>query len=250
MVVEPPAVRPPLRVSQRQKAKINFEELESNSESNGKPDDYLEAPTGPTGEPIMRIKSPTKKSDTANAKGIQKRRRAKKISKTKQLELAKDYLDVKRPTSLLTDTNLRALLTNQSFAQLQPSSQKMLMNLLPSVDRSMDLLSGSSLNNEFFNRACIEWRERLAQGEFTNEHQTKLKAEAERDKSKNDPWKQKNFESVWGERSKAQSSSSCGQQATALLPMLQKSASEIKNTLESQVGVEFYSESGCFYFEI
>lgn len=237
MVVEPPAVRPPLRVSQRQKAKINFEELESNSESNGKPDDYL-APTGPSGESIIRIKSPTKKSDTANTKGIQKRRRAKKISKTKQLELAKDYLDVKRPTSLLTDTNLRALLTNQSFAQLQPPSQKMLMNLLPSVDRSMDLLSGSSLNNEFFNRACIEWRERLAQGEFTNEHQTKLKAEAERDKSKNDPWKQKNFESVWGERSKGLSSNSNSTQA-ALLPMLQKSASEIKNTLESQVGARF-----------
>ena len=233
MVVEPAVVKPPLRVSQRQKAKINFEELESNSESGN----YLETPTCQTGEPIIRIKSPTKKSDSNSSKGIQKRRRAKKISKTKQLELAKDYLDVKRPTSVLTDTNLRALLTNHSFAQLQPSSQKMLMNLLPSVDRSSDILSGSSLNNEFFNRACIEWRERLAQGEFTNEHQTKLKAEAERDKSKNDPWKQKNFESVWGERSKGQSSSSsCGQQA-ALLPMLQKSASEIKNTLESQVCV-------------
>lgn len=50
-------------------------------------------------------------------------------------------------------------------------------------------LSSSGLNNEFFARACLEWRERLAEGEFTPENQQKLKAEAEREKSKLDPWK-------------------------------------------------------------
>lgn len=45
------------------------------------------------------------------------------------------------------------------------------------------------MNNEFFARACLEWRERLSEGEFTPEHQQKLKAEAEREKSKLDPWK-------------------------------------------------------------
>lgn len=50
-------------------------------------------------------------------------------------------------------------------------------------------MSSSGLNNEFFARACLEWRERLAEGEFTPENQQKLKAEAEREKSKLDPWK-------------------------------------------------------------
>jgi len=50
-------------------------------------------------------------------------------------------------------------------------------------------LSTSGLNNEFFARACLEWRERLAEGEFTPENQQKLKAEAEKEMSRLDPWK-------------------------------------------------------------
>lgn len=50
-------------------------------------------------------------------------------------------------------------------------------------------LSGSGLNNEFFARACLDWKERLAEGEFTPESQAKLKAEQEKEKSKLDPWK-------------------------------------------------------------
>lgn len=52
-----------------------------------------------------------------------------------------------------------------------------------------DRLSASGLNNEFFARACLEWKERLAEGEFTPENQQKLKTEAEKEKSKLDPWK-------------------------------------------------------------
>lgn len=50
-------------------------------------------------------------------------------------------------------------------------------------------LNASGLNNEFFARACLEWRERLAEGEFTPENQQKLKAEAEKEMSRLDPWK-------------------------------------------------------------
>lgn len=50
-------------------------------------------------------------------------------------------------------------------------------------------LSGSGLNNEFFARACLDWKERLAEGEFTQDNQTKLKLEQEKEKSKLDPWK-------------------------------------------------------------
>lgn len=50
-------------------------------------------------------------------------------------------------------------------------------------------LSSSALNNEFFARACQQWRERLAEGEFVPENQLRLKVEEEKDQGKVDPWK-------------------------------------------------------------
>jgi hypothetical protein len=50
-------------------------------------------------------------------------------------------------------------------------------------------LNPSGLSNEFFARACQEWRRRLAEGEFTPENQQRLRAEAERERSRLDPWK-------------------------------------------------------------
>lgn len=50
-------------------------------------------------------------------------------------------------------------------------------------------IASSGLNNEFFARGCQEWRDRLAEGEFTSENQQKLRAEAEREKNRLDPWK-------------------------------------------------------------
>jgi len=50
-------------------------------------------------------------------------------------------------------------------------------------------VAASGLNNEFFARACLEWRERLSEGEFTLENQQRLRAEAEREKNRLDPWK-------------------------------------------------------------
>lgn len=51
------------------------------------------------------------------------------------------------------------------------------------------LLNSSVLNNEFFAQACLEWTERLAEGEFTPENQQKIKMDDDREKSKLDPFK-------------------------------------------------------------
>lgn len=146
-----------------------------------------------------------------------RRRSSKKISTAAQIEQTKDgKIDLETPDSILASTNLRALLNKQTFSVLPPLFQYNLIQLLPSVDReaiemerkhastTMPMeairLGSSSLNNEFFARACLEWRERLAEGEFTPENQVKLKTEAEREKNKLDPWKLKHFEPIWGEK--------------------------------------------------
>lgn len=51
------------------------------------------------------------------------------------------------------------------------------------------ILNTSVLNNEFFAQACLEWTERLAEGEFTPENQQKMKIDIDREKSKLDPFK-------------------------------------------------------------
>ncbi|XP_054284764.1 polycomb protein Asx-like isoform X2 [Macrosteles quadrilineatus] len=137
----------------------------------------------------------------------QRKRSNKKLSAAAQLEQTKEgCIDLETPDSILVNTNLRSLLNKHTFNQLPALYQYKLVQLLPHVDRTTPAgdsfrLSASGLNNEFFARACLEWRERLAEGEFTPEHQQKLKTEAEREKSKLDPWKLKHFEPIWGESS-------------------------------------------------
>ncbi|CRL07558.1 CLUMA_CG020523, isoform A [Clunio marinus] len=158
------------------------------------------------------------------------RRKVKKLKTDLSSELA---IDVKRPSSVLVDTSIRALLTNVAFSQLSPENQKILIESLPLVDRPTPPskenecveLNPSSINNEFFNRACIEWRDRLSNGEFTNEHQTKLRAEHEKEKSKIDPWKARNFEGIWGIKSNGHGLVNVG-------AMMEKSAMEMKERVE------------------
>ena len=47
----------------------------------------------------------------------------------------------------------------------------------------------SGFNNEFFAKACQEWKERLLKGDFTPESLLKLKSDVEKDKNSVDPWK-------------------------------------------------------------
>ncbi|XP_055621187.1 polycomb protein Asx isoform X5 [Toxorhynchites rutilus septentrionalis] len=142
-----------------------------------------------------------------------RRRSNKKMSTAAQIEQTREgCIDLETPDSILVNTNLRSLLNKQTFQMLPPLFQYKLVQLLPSVDRPLVMdasdcerngirLNPSSLNNEFFARACLEWRDRLAEGEFTPENQLKLKSEAEKEKSKLDPWKLKHFEPMWGDKS-------------------------------------------------
>ncbi|XP_047107554.1 uncharacterized protein LOC124776558 isoform X3 [Schistocerca piceifrons] len=143
-----------------------------------------------------------------------RKRSNKKLSAAAQLEQTKEgCIDLETPDSILVNTNLRALLNKHTFSSLPPLYQRKLVQLLPDVDRASIStqsdnslrLNSSGLNNEFFARACLEWRERLAEGEFTPENQQRLKAEAEKEMSRLDPWKLKHFEPIWGEKQDARS---------------------------------------------
>lgn len=159
-------------------------------------------------EPSKKItKTPTMREVLASIPGFNikpRKRYGKKLSTAAQLQQTKEgCIDLETPDSMFVNTNLRALLNEHTFSLLPSLYQYKLGQLLPSVDRpggSSGRLSSSSLNNEFFARACLEWQDSLSEGEFTPEHQQKLRTEAEKEKSKLDPWKLKHFEPIWGEK--------------------------------------------------
>lgn len=138
-----------------------------------------------------------------------KRRTNKKLSTAAQIEQTREgCIDLETPDSILVSFNLRDLLNKDTFNALPTLYQLKLIQSLPDVDRptinkdtKFIRLNSSSLTNEFFTRACLEWKERLADGEFTPENQLKLRTEAEKEKSKLDPWKLKHFEPIWGAKS-------------------------------------------------
>ncbi|XP_050675603.1 histone acetyltransferase KAT6A isoform X2 [Leptidea sinapis] len=141
-----------------------------------------------------------------------RKRTGKKLSTAAQLQQTREgCIDLETPDSILVNTNIRALLNKHTFSLLPPLYQYKLGQLLPGVDRpsTSGRLSSSSLNNEFYARACLEWQECLSGGEFTPENQQKIKSEAEKEKSKIDPWKLKHFEPFWGEKSRKEKQS-CG----------------------------------------
>lgn len=157
-------------------------------------------------------KTPTMREVLASIPGFSikpRRRSTKKLSTAAQLEQTKEgCIDLETPDSILVNTNLRGLLNKYTFATLPTLYQHKLIQLLPTVDRqilsnspdSTIRLSSSGLNNEFFARACLDWQERLAEGEFTPENQQKLKSEADKERSRLDPWKLKHFEPIWGDK--------------------------------------------------
>ncbi|XP_014666138.1 PREDICTED: putative Polycomb group protein ASXL2 [Priapulus caudatus] len=130
------------------------------------------------------------------------RRRYRRSSGSSQSEVT---VDLETPNSVLVHTNLRNLVNRHTLVSLPQSYQYQLIQMLPEVERlecagNPKSLSSSSLNNEFLARALQDWKERLAEGEFMPENKQKLKQEGEKDLVKLDPWKQKHFEPVWGER--------------------------------------------------
>ncbi|XP_023012052.2 transcriptional regulator additional sex combs [Leptinotarsa decemlineata] len=162
---------------------------------------------------VPTSRTPTMREVLASIPGFNmkpRKRTNKKLSTAAQLEQTKEgCIDLETPDSILVNTNLRHLLNKATFAALPLLYQNKLVQLLPSVDRHIASNSAdpnaieinSGLNNEFFARACLEWQDRLAEGEFTPENQQKLKLEADKERNKVDPWKIKHFEPIWGDRS-------------------------------------------------
>lgn len=131
------------------------------------------------------------------------KRSSRKLSMTAQIaETRRGLVDLETPDSILVNTNIKDLLTRHTLSSLPWAYQCRLASLLPAVDCWQDgasvRLSSSALSNEFFARACQEWRERLADGELTHESQLRLRAE--QDRAALDPWKGRHFEHVWGHR--------------------------------------------------
>lgn len=181
-----------------------------------------------------------------------RRRSNKKLSTAAQLQQTRDegLIDLETPDSILTATNLRDLLNRQTFSLLPPLYQYKLIQLLPIVDRPVIdsesptiRLNSSSLNNEFFARACLEWRDRLDEGEFTPENQLKLRAEAEKEKSKLDPWKLKHFEPIWGDNGQSTSQKLANQIKDAKKQQLQQATLVKSTTAVTQTVVNDASSS-------
>lgn len=132
--------------------------------------------------------------------------RNRKLSHAAQIAQTKEgCIDLETPDSILVNTNLRALFSRSTFNLLPVHYEHKLLQLLPECDRVIESeskfrLSSTAFNNEFFNKACEEWRERLSEGEFTPENQLRLKQDEEKEQTKLDPWKAKHFEPVWGKR--------------------------------------------------
>ncbi|XP_064604736.1 putative Polycomb group protein ASXL2 isoform X2 [Liolophura sinensis] len=140
------------------------------------------------------------------SRGKPRKRTHRKLSAAAQIEQTKEgCIDLETPDSILVNTNLRELINKQTFADLPAYYQYKLLQLLPECDRLVgsdgsSRLSSTALNNEFFAKACEEWRERLSEGEFTPENQQRLNQEEEKEQNKLDPWKTKHFEPAWGKR--------------------------------------------------
>ncbi|XP_041360385.1 polycomb protein Asx-like [Gigantopelta aegis] len=132
-------------------------------------------------------------------------RSTKRKSLAAQIEQTKEGCIDLSPDSILVNTNVKALLNSETFRTLPQAYQYKLITLLPECDKLVPSdntlrMSPTALNNEFFAKALQEWRDRLADGEFTPENQQRLKQEEEKDQNKLDPWKAKYFEPVWGQR--------------------------------------------------
>ena len=128
----------------------------------------------------------------------------KKFTNAQMIQQTKEgSINLDTPESILSKVNLRTLLNKNTFTRLPPLYQFKLMQLLPQCDLLFEdskglRLNSSAFNNEFFAKACHEWRERLAKGDFTPEALQKNSSDLSRDKQRLDPWKLRHYEPLWG----------------------------------------------------
>ena len=81
--------------------------------------------------------------------------------------------DLETPASIIANVNIKQLLTPAAFDCLPTHYQNELIQLLPETDRialSDDeipfAMTVNALSNEFFAKSCVEYRDRLRNGEF------------------------------------------------------------------------------------
>lgn len=139
-----------------------------------------------------------------NLKKLQLKGQNKKFTNAQMIQQTKEgSINLDTPDSILTKVNLRSLLNKTTFTRLPPLYQFKLMQLLPQVDLMHDdarglRLNSTAFNNEFFAKACHEWRERLNKGDFTPEALQKNSSDLAQDKKRLDPWKLRHYEPLWG----------------------------------------------------
>jgi len=128
----------------------------------------------------------------------------KKFTNAQMIQQTKEgSINLDTPDSILSQVNLRTLLNKTTFSRLPPLYQFKLMQLLPQVDLLFEdskglRLNSTAFNNEFFAKACQDWRERLSRGDFTTEALQKGRSDLEKDRQRLDPWKAKHYEPLWG----------------------------------------------------
>ena len=139
-----------------------------------------------------------------NLKKLQLKGQNKKFTNAQMIQQTKEgSINLDTPDSILTKVNLRTLLNKNTFTRLPPLYQFKLMQMLPQADYLYDdnkglRLNSTAFNNEFFAKACHEWRERLVKGDFTPEALQKNSSDLARDKQRLDPWKLRHYEPLWG----------------------------------------------------
>lgn len=81
--------------------------------------------------------------------------------------------DLETPASIIANVNIKQLLTPAAFDSLPTHYQNELIKLLPEADRvnlsdetTPLAMTVNALSNEFFAKSCVEYRERLRNGEF------------------------------------------------------------------------------------
>ncbi len=168
-------------------------------------------------------------SASASSSSSGKKSGNKKMSASAALQQVREgSVDLESPDSILTQVSLRGLLNKGTFLRLPPAYQFRLLQLLPQVDNvsgqpsssrptssTCCRLSQSGLNNEFFAKACQEWREQLGRGELTAESVQRSRTDSERERGKMDPWKAKHFEPIWGQRKDYDLSELCPDETVA-----------------------------------
>lgn len=171
----------------------------------------LKPPEGGTNGTKEELRSSSRGPQTiseilAQLHGKPRRRLPKRNRKLslKGLERRSLSIDLETPDSILVHVNPKSVINKHTFSSLPVHYQYKLLRLLPEVDtvRTSDgslRLRAAALDNEFFARACTQWRSRLKNGEFTPEMQVRLQQELEKERAKVDPWKVDNFEPFWGQ---------------------------------------------------